>query len=453
MDSVLSSTAFRELLRDQPRDLVVAGLKAELDAVREAVRRGESDPGVDRSEHMLAAAVRSRIRTLAEGSLQAVLNATGVVLHTNLGRAPLARAAVEAMADVASGYSTLEYDAATGGRGSRYSHCRDLLTHLTGAEDALVVNNNAAAVVLALNTLSRGLDTIISRGELIEIGGAFRIPEIMARSGARLREVGSTNRTHIDDYRDAISPQTGTLLKVHPSNFSIRGYVADVAVMQLAELARQRSVPLIHDVGSGLLLPAADIGLQDEEPDPARSLRDGADIVTMSGDKLLGGPQAGVIIGRADLIARMRSNPLCRALRVDKLTIAALTATLRLYLDPQRAIVEIPVLRMLSMSAAAIAKRAHALAEACANAGIDVRTQTALSAVGGGAAPSTTLPTTLVLVSPAGVPSSAMERRLRHGNPPVIVRMLDDAVAIDVRTVPPDRDAALLAAVKAAVSG
>lgn len=449
MDSLLSSDAFAMLLRELPRDLVVEGVRAVLDARRESLRTDRTvsppDDGADDAA-ALADSVRAWVRSLADGTLRPALNATGVVLHTNLGRAPLARAAVDAIADVAAGYSTLEYDTTTGGRGSRYNHCRELLTYLTGADDALVVNNNAAAVVLVLNTLSRGLDAIISRGELVEIGGAFRIPEIMGRSGARLREVGSTNRTHLDDYRQALSTATGVLLKVHPSNFIIQGYVAEVPVAELGGLARERSVTLIHDVGSGLLLPAATLGLPATEPDPARSLRDGAHVVTMSGDKLLGGPQCGIIVGRADLIEKMRGNPLCRALRVDKLTLAALTATLRLYLEPERALREIPVLRMLTLPAAALEARAGAMAAACRDAGVAAGTARAESAVGGGAAPMAALPSTLVIVAPEAVDAITLERRLRCGHPPVIVRMLDGAVAIDLRTVPPAQDEQLLRA-------
>jgi L-seryl-tRNA(Ser) seleniumtransferase len=451
VDSLLSSDAFAVLLRELPRDLVVAGLRVVLDARREALRtdRTAAPPDESGGAAALADSVRAWVKALADGTLRTALNATGVVLHTNLGRAPLARAAVDAIADVAAGYSTLEYDTKTGGRGSRYNHCRELLTHLTGAADALVVNNNAAAVVLVLNTLSRGLDAIISRGELVEIGGAFRIPEIMGRSGARLREVGSTNRTHLDDYRQALSTATGVLLKVHPSNFIIQGYTAEVPVAELGDLARERSITLVHDVGSGMLLPAATLGLPATEPDPARSLHDGAHVVTMSGDKLLGGPQCGIIVGRADLIEKMRGNPLCRALRVDKLTLAALTATLRLYLEPERALREIPVLRMLTMPAAALEARAGALAAACADAGVVATTSRAESAVGGGAAPAAALPATLVIVA-STADATALERRLRCGDPPVIVRMLDGAVAIDLRTVPPDQDEQLLQALVAA---
>jgi L-seryl-tRNA(Ser) seleniumtransferase len=298
------------------------------------------------------------------------VNATGVVLHTNLGRAPLAAAAVEAMVAAAQDYTNLEYDLERGERGSRYVHCASLLAELTGADAALVVNNAAAALVLALNTLARGRGVLVSRGELVEIGGGFRIPEMLERSGARLVEVGATNRTRMGDYERAFDEEdVGTILKVHRSNFRITGFTEEATLAQLAELARARNVPLVHDLGSGLMLEAATLGLADE-PLPHDSLAAGSDLVTFSGDKLLGGPQAGLVVGSADLVAQMRANPLCRALRVDKVTLAGLEATLRLYRDPEQAREEIPVLRMLAEEPAAVQTRAAAAAAALAALGV-----------------------------------------------------------------------------------
>ncbi|MGH7449071.1 MAG: L-seryl-tRNA(Sec) selenium transferase, partial [Longimicrobiales bacterium] len=382
VDRLLLNDAFAALQREWPRELVLSALQDELAALRAQVQHDA--PEADMDPTRIAARVRHSMEVLAGGTLVPVINATGVVLHTNLGRAPLAPAALAAIAATARGYSNLEYDTATGSRGSRYTHGRALLCRLTGAEDALVVNNNAAALVLALNTFARGLDAVVSRGELVEIGGAFRVPEIMARSGARLREVGATNRTHIDDYRDAVDDCTGALLKVHPSNFTMSGYTAEVGIRDLAGVAADANVPLIYDIGSGLLLDPAQVGLPPDEPTPASSLAAGAGIVTMSGDKLLGGPQCGIILGSTDLLDRMRRNPLCRALRVDKLTVAALAATLRLYLVPDRARREIPVLRMLTLDPAVIEARAGALARECAGLGLDTRVVAGTSAVGGG---------------------------------------------------------------------
>jgi L-seryl-tRNA(Ser) seleniumtransferase len=451
VDRLLASAAFAPLLAELPRDLVVSRLQQEVALLRSALTadaHGGSgrDAGTAVDAAALAGRVRRAVQQLEAPSLVPVINATGVVLHTNLGRAPLAAAALDAMRDVAAGYSTLEYDLAGGGRGSRYAHCRELLTHLTGAADALVVNNNAAALVLALNTVARGREAVISRGELVEIGGAFRVPDVMMRSGAVLREVGATNRTHADDYRAVLSERTGAILKVHPSNFTMAGYTAEATVQELAAVAGPAGVPLIHDVGSGLLLPAGRLGLP-PEPRPQESLAAGADLCTFSGDKLLGGPQCGIVVGSASLVERMRTNPLCRALRVDKLTLAALAATLRLYLDPEHAVARIPVLQMLALSAAELAGRARDLASRLAEAGVTVRTLAGHSAVGGGAAPGATLPTTLVVVEPQGCAAAELERRLRHGEPPVIARILDDALVLDPRTVPPAATAALVAAV------
>jgi L-seryl-tRNA(Ser) seleniumtransferase len=371
-----------------------------------------------------------------------------VVLHTNLGRAPLAPAALAALAATAGGYSNLEYDLETGGRGSRYDHCVAQLRRLTGAEDALVVNNNAAALVLALNTLALGREAIISRGELVEIGGEFRVAEIMARSGARMVEVGATNRTHLRDFQAALSERTALFLKVHRSNFRVTGFVAEVAPDELARLAHEHGRPLLHDLGSGLLLSAETLGLP-AEPTIAEALAQGADLVTASGDKLLGGPQAGILCGRSDLVAACRTNPLCRAFRVDKLTVAALSATLALYFDPAAARQAVPALRMLTLPGDVIDARARAAADALGARGIPAETVPATSQVGGGALPEAGLPSTaLALRYPRG--AATLERALRTGAPPVIARIQDERVLLDLRTVPDALDAALVDAVAAA---
>jgi L-seryl-tRNA(Ser) seleniumtransferase len=446
VDRLLASEPFAAVLAELPRDIVVAALQAETRRVREVAATMDAQTLAD--PHWYALRVRRAAETVAGGSLHPVINATGVILHTNLGRAPLADAALVAIHAAASGYADLEYDLETGARGSRYVHCRDLLVHLTGAEDALVINNNAAALVLALNTFAYGRDAVISRGELVEIGGAFRVPEIMERSGARLREVGATNRTHAADYRAALSEHTGAILKVHPSNFTMDGFTAEVEVHELARIADAAGITLIHDIGSGLLLPPERLGLP-PEPTPQDSLRAGAALVTMSGDKLLGGPQCGIVLGRAELLGRMRRNPLCRALRVDKLTLAALSATLRLYLDPEAALRDVPVLRMITLPEAVIASRAEALARALLDDGVPATVAPGSSAIGGGAAPAAALPTRLLRIRPA-VGVIEAERRLRALRPPVIVRTLDDALLVDLRTVAPADDAVILAALRAA---
>ncbi|HSK21124.1 MAG TPA: L-seryl-tRNA(Sec) selenium transferase [Longimicrobiales bacterium] len=450
VDRLLSGDVFAPLRRQWSRPLLVSTLQDELAALRTRMQHGAA---IEVDDAAIAERVRHSLETLAADSLVPVINATGVVLHTNLGRAPLADVALAAMNVIARGYSTLEYDAESGARGSRYTHCRALLCRLTGAEDALVVNNNAAALVLALNTHARGLDAIVSRGELVEIGGAFRIPEIMARSGAHMREVGATNRTHIEDYRAALGEATGAVLKVHPSNFEMSGYTAETGAAQLAALAADARVPFIHDIGSGLLMDPAELGLPASEPTPQSSIAVGAGIITMSGDKLLGGPQCGIVLGSAELLERMRRNPLCRALRVDKLTLAALAATLRLYLEPSRARSEIPVLRMLAMQKADVEQRAVALVEQCDGPGLRMSVADGHSAVGGGAAAGAALATSLLLVRVEGVAVHELEARLRAGTPPVITRIVDDAVALDLRTVSPDDDVQVRTALEHAVTG
>lgn len=386
----------------------------------------------------------ARIEAEDVPSLRPVINATGVVLHTNLGRAPLADSARRAVA-AAAGYATLELDVETGQRGSRYDHCVGLLRELTGAADAVVVNNNAAAVVLAINSLADGAEAVISRGELVEIGGSFRVPEIMARSGAIMREVGSTNRTHLRDYREALGPATGLILKVHRSNFRVEGFTAEVEAAELAVLAREAGVPLVHDLGSGALLDLSDVGLP-HEPTAGDALAAGAHVVSMSGDKLMGGPQAGILLGDADLIARMRDNPLCRALRPDKLTLAALEATLALYRDPERARSDVPVLRMLAASEGDLSTRAADLAERLRAAGVEAVVVASSSAVGGGAYPGMELPTRAIAVAAGPGGADALARRLRLGAPAVIGRIREGQLLLDLRTVAVEEEEALLRA-------
>jgi L-seryl-tRNA(Ser) seleniumtransferase len=376
-----------------------------------------------------------------------VLNGTGVILHTNLGRAPLAEAALAAIARVASGYTNLEYEIGTGERGSRYVHCASLLRELTGAEDALVVNNGAAALILALDTAASGRESIVSRGELIEIGGSFRIPDIMARSGTTLVEVGTTNRTTAADYESAVNPRTGALVKVHRSNFAMDGFVAEATVQSLAALARARQLPLIHDLGSGLLMSLESIGLKGE-PTAGDAIRAGASLVTMSGDKLLGGPQAGILLGTSEWIARARSNPLTRALRVDKLTLAALEATLALYREPARALREIPVLAQLGAPVEELRARAAHIGTALPmQANVAVVDSTAT--VGGGAYPTARIPSIALQL---GTDAVALERALRTGQPAVIGRVSDDRFHVDMRTILPVEDDELVAALQAALA-
>jgi L-seryl-tRNA(Ser) seleniumtransferase len=389
--------------------------------------------------------VAEAVRRAQRSALRAVINATGVVLHTNLGRARLARQAVEAIDECAMGYSNLEYDIDSGARGSRYSHCVELLRELTGAEDAIVVNNNAAALVLALNALASGRGVVISRGELVEIGGSFRIPEIMERSGARLVEVGTTNRTHASDYEQAIGASVAAVMKVHRSNFAMEGFVAEVGAQELGAIARRHSLPFVHDLGSGLLISLEQLGLTGE-PTAAQAVRaaGAGSLVTMSGDKLLGGPQAGIVVGARDLVRRLRENPLARSLRVDKLTLAALSATLALYRDPERAMRDIPVLEMLGRPVSQLRQRAARLIETIGRSAAMADTE---ASVGGGAFPGAKIPSMALAFARD---AAALETRLRRGDPPVIGRVAEDTLLLDLRTVRPEDDSRLAAAVRAA---
>jgi L-seryl-tRNA(Ser) seleniumtransferase len=427
VDRLLHQPAIQELLGIAPRAAVVDAVRESIEAAR---TRRAGPP--ERWEED----VRERLARRAGSSLVPVLNATGVVLHTNLGRAPLAVPAIQAMTAVASGYSSLELDLPSGTRGSRNDHCRDLLRTSTGAEDGLAVNNAAGALVLALNALVEGRDVAISRGELIEIGGSFRIPDIMARSGARLYEVGTTNRTHLDDYRRAVDNGVAAILTVHRSNFEQRGFVASPAPAAIASLGDEAGIPYLYDVGSGLLADLAPWGLTGE-PRVSEALAAGAGLVLFSGDKLLGGPQAGCLVGRTELIARCRTNPLARALRADKLTLAALAATLALYQEPEIAIRTIPVLVMLTLDQDELSRRASRLAAMCPEA---VRAQTlpGESAVGGGSFPSAVLPTTLVALEAGSLGPDGLALRLRLGEPPLVVRVAADRVLLDPRTLPED---------------
>jgi len=436
VSSLLETQGVRLLLEQHPRRVVV-------DAVRESLEAARNATDVARTEQQWIDAIGAAVRDSSRPSLRRVINATGVVIHTNLGRAPLAASAIRAIEQAAEGFTNLEYDTATGQRGSRYTHCVGLLRQLTGAEDALVVNNCAAAMVLALNAIAQKKEVLVSRGELVEIGGSFRIPDIMARSSAKLVEVGTTNRTHDDDYRRAITPRTAAIVKVHRSNFTIEGFTADVSVEQLVFIAAEHGLPVIHDLGSGLMLPLDEYGLGGE-PTASSALASGATLVLMSGDKLLGGPQAGIILGKAAVVARLRRNPFTRAMRVDKLTLSALEATLRIYLDPARALKEIPVLAMLTESVDQIEARANAVAARLASLGIDAEVVPSAASVGGGAFPTVEIPSRAIAIQ---VDAAGFEERLRHGEPAVIGRIADGRLLLDMRSVIPHEDATLTTAI------
>lgn len=421
------------------REEVVRALRFGLDRVRAGLTRGASDAGAAPPTERILSAAEAWLEERGRPSLDRVLNGTGVVLHTNLGRAPLGEAALEAMERVGRGYSNLEYDLEAGERGSRYEHCTELLRELTGAEAALVVNNNAAAVALAVNEMAGGAEVVVSRGELVEIGGSFRVPDIVARSGARLREIGTTNRTRLQDYRRAIGANTGLLLKVHPSNYRVEGFVESVELADLVALGREAGVPVVHDLGSGLLRPELLPGFP-TEPSPGDSVEAGADLVTWSGDKLLGGPQAGVVVGRGEAVERLRRNPLLRAFRVDKTTLAALEATLRVYRDPARAVREIPALRMLAEDVASVRERALRARESLdpdVYARVAVRDMPAL--VGGGSFPGFELPSAGWEVTEVDV--DALDAACRSARPPLVGRVREGTYRVDFRTILPGEEA------------
>ena len=418
-----------------------------VESVRVVLAEARADGGNALDAAGYARLARERLAERDRQTLRPVLNATGVILHTNLGRAPLADVALAAIRD-ASGAVSVEYDLVRGARGERHGHAARLLAEVTGAEDAVVVNNGAAAVLLALAAIAGKREVIVARGELVEIGGGFRIPDVLARSGAKLVEVGTTNRTYVRDYANAITAKTGAILRVHASNFTLRGFVAKASSTDLAALGRERGVAFIHDLGSGTLLGTERFGLGREET-VQEAVKDGADLVTFSGDKLLGGPQAGIAAGRAEAVAKLRSHPLMRALRPDKLTIAALVATVATYRDGT-ALELLPVWRMVAATPAQLARRAKAIAARLDESGIPATMIETTSTVGGGSLPEETQPSRGVALRAASAARAV--GALRMADPPVIARIIDDRVVLDLRSVLPEQDAALAAAVTRALT-
>lgn len=445
--SPLAVTLGASLSRDRIRDLlreVTEEVRREILAGEWVVARENGQMDAELSTE-IERRIRARASKLSQPSLRRVINATGVILHTNLGRAPLAQAALDAIVEVASGYSNLEYSLSEGRRGNRESHCQELLARLAGSESAIVANNNAAAVLLVLNTLADGGEVIVSRGELIEIGGSFRIPEVMQKSGARLREVGTTNRTRISDYEDAINENTRLILRVHPSNYRITGFTERPEVREIADLARRSGIPSFEDLGSGCLTDLTPYGIQDE-PVVADSLKAGISVVSFSGDKMLGGPQAGIIAGTSAVIDRVRKNPLMRALRVDKMTYAAIEATLRLY-ERGVAELEVPVVRALAATRAEVQQRAARFLEQLiqVTAGsLDATLEDGYSVIGGGSAPEVGLPTVLVAIESSRWSASSLEEQLRRNAVPIIARTERDRILIDLRTVAADEAVLIL---------
>ncbi len=436
VDKIMEWESVKEVTASHPRQVVLAAVRQALDSLRaETARGGMADACYE--EHAIFQRILYELNRTKRTALRRVINGTGVIIHTNLGRSPLPIAALEEMRNTVSGYCNLEYDLDKGVRGSRSGAVEDLLRQVTGAEAAVVVNNNAAAVLLALATLAQGREVIVSRGELVEIGGSFRIPDVMSQSGAVLREVGTTNRTHPKDYRAAVCGETALLLKVHTSNFTVVGFTSEVAVGELAEIGRESALPVMVDAGCGNLVALTDV-VKSAAPSVRDYLDAGADVVTFSGDKLLGGPQAGIIVGRKAQVDRMKTNPLYRALRVDKMTLAVLHGTLRLYADERQARRTIPVLRMLTLGLDELETLARTLARHLRRslpAGATVRTVRGVSQVGGGSLPHVELPTMLVAITIQGVSAQQLDQRLRNFATPVVGRISQGEFLLDPRTL------------------
>lgn len=436
IDEALKDPRIVAELESTPRSIVLDSLRFAIDQERARVLSG-SGHEVDVDGIMSAALAHISLKN--QPSLRRVINATGVIVHTNLGRSILSPAATAAVADVAGGYSTLEYDVESGERGSRHVHVESLICKLTGADAAMAVNNNAAAVMLGIAALARGGQAIVSRGQLVEIGGSFRIPDIMAESGAKMVEVGATNKTHLADYENAITPETKLLLKVHSSNFKVVGFTQEVELTELVALGASKGIPVFEDQGSGVLLDLRPFGLP-YEPTVGESIACGVPLVSCSGDKLLGGPQAGILAGSQEIISRLKRHPMARALRLDKMTLAALEVTLRTYLDPERALREIPTLRMITTPVETIRERAEALAQAitvCTDS-FDVVVQDSVARAGGGALPLADIPTAVVALLPREGNVVELESRLRLGTPSIIARIKEDRLMLDPRTLSDD---------------
>ena len=450
VDELLSRPQVVDLLKVHPRKVVVEAIRKGLGRVRDDILRKQDLSQLGEAFFTLEnfyPLFQKEIDLQIQPRFRRVINATGVVIHTNLGRAPLHASAMKHLMEVSKTYSNLEYDLELGERGDRYTHVEETLCRLSGAESALVVNNNAGAVLLVLNTLAEDKEVIVSRGELVEIGGAFRIPDVMKRSGALLREVGTTNRTHFDDYQKAIGPHTALLLKVHTSNFRVMGFTSEVSLQDLVQLGREHQLPVVDDLGSGCLIDLAQYGLE-KEPTVQETIKTGVDAVTISGDKLLGGPQSGIILGKKKILDLFKINPLTRALRIDKLTLAALESTLLLYFDEKRAVEEIPTLRMLSLDTKRLKRRGKRLLKRLSGM-TDERLTFSLkedvSQVGGGALPLQKLPTIVVTVKPLDLSVNGLEEILRKGDPPIISRISKEELILDMRTIF-DEEISLLAA-------
>lgn len=438
VDEVLNNNKIIDILNEYPRNIVIECIREAIEEKRRCIieLKEENFNEFKVSLDEIVTNIVNKCNLKYSLSLKKVINATGTVIHTNLGRSLLSESLKDELWQSASRYSNLEYDIDKGERGSRYTHLTETIKRLTGAEDVLVVNNNAAAVLLVLSTMAKGGEAIVSRGELVEVGGSFRIPSIMALSGADLVEVGSTNKTHMKDYEEAITENTKVLMKVHTSNYRILGFTQSVEVDELCEIGKKHNIPVIEDLGSGVFIDVSKYDLT-YEPTVLDSIRKGADIVTFSGDKMLGGPQAGIIVGKKEYISQMKKNQLTRALRVDKLTICALEATLRMYLDEEKAIKEIPTLRMLTYTMEELEEKANTLYSKLENLNTyaNIRIEDGLSQVGGGSMPLETINSKVIAITPNNMNVSTLEKKLRLSDSHVIARVYEDKYVLDIRTI------------------
>jgi L-seryl-tRNA(Sec) selenium transferase (EC 2.9.1.1) len=439
VDEVLNQPSIQELISVFPRKLVLTIIRDELETIRKKILTQETvfSPDRDTTLKILVDQIAQKAKNSALLHLKKVINATGIIIHTNLGRAPLLNRAVKNIGEIAEGYCNLEYELEKGERGSRYLHVEKILKELSGAESALVVNNNAAAVLVALNTLARGHEVVVSRGELIEIGGSFRLPDIMRQSGCILKEIGTTNKTKLSDYEQAISQETRLFLTAHTSNYRILGFTEQVVLKDLADLGRTFNIPVMKDLGSGNFVDLSPYGLEDE-PTVMETISSGVDVVTFSGDKLLGGPQAGIIVGKKRYLDAIKQNPLLRALRVDKFTLAVLEVTLREYFDPEKAVKSIPVLKMLTATQEELKKKAKTLFRQItrkAKGAYEMSVEKDFSQTGGGSLPLQTLPTWVVTLIPRSFSVAELDKRLRKHHPAIVARINQERLLIDVRTV------------------
>ncbi len=452
VDEFLKSRYAKKWFESYPRQTVLRAVREVLDMKRkEILKTGLS---AQLSVDSISQDVNKTIEELSAYKLKPLINATGIVIHTNLGRAVLSDSAIKNIQNVSGSYSNLEYDLYQGKRGSRYGHIKDILRDLSGSEDAVVVNNNAAAVLVCLNTFASGMEVVVSRGELVEIGGSFRIPEVMRSSGAVLREVGTTNKTHLSDYENAVSGNAALLLKVHQSNYKLTGFTGDVPITELVQLGKTYRIPVMTDLGSGCMIDLEKYGIYGE-PRVRDVVRSGVDIVTFSGDKLLGGPQAGIILGRKKLIRKIQANPLLRALRMDKLTLASLEATFMQYIDEEKAVKEIPTVRMLTQSLDNIKRRAKRISASLkkdSSSLLNVKVTADHSRAGGGSLPEINFPTFVVSVNPLKMTLNLFEKRLRSGTPPVIARIRENSLLIDARTVQDNEVNGLIKCITSALS-